>query len=156
MNTLFKPLIEEITIAKPLVSQQAGSMSDNSYMMGLLKKIEGYKTKLKELHWAAKNNSTHVRIDEFLDKLSDYEDAIAEDCQGIEGQVRVGTFSSIPCGASDIFEVLEAIKNDLISIKNTYDNNPEYIGVINETEDFFHTLKLYKYLLTISCGCNQD
>lgn len=154
MNTLFATMLDDITSQTPKSTK--GSMSDNTYMISLINKIEGYKTALKELHWAAPNNSTHIRIDEFLNELGDFEDAIAEDCQATDGQIIPGTIQGTPCKGKDIFMILDAIKADLIDLKRMYEHNPEYTGVINEVDDFFHTLKKYIYLLRIACPCNKD
>ena len=48
--------------------------------------LEGFKTKFKNLHWSAYSNSIHVRVDELIDEISDYQDILAEEVQGIQGQ----------------------------------------------------------------------
>ena len=45
--------------------------------------LEGFKTKFKNLHWSAYSNSIHVRVDELIDKISGYQDILAEEVQGI-------------------------------------------------------------------------
>ena len=35
-------------------------------------KLEGWKTKCKNLHWAAPKKNVHVYLDEFLEVISDY------------------------------------------------------------------------------------
>lgn len=47
--------------------------------------MEGWKTKCKNLHWAAPKgaNNVHVRLDEFLDIISDYQDTVAEGIMGV-------------------------------------------------------------------------
>lgn len=144
IGTLFQPM-SDITL--PRNEQGIGSLSNNAFMMNIIGKMEGYKTRLKDLHWAAHNNSTHVRIDEILAALTDYEDAITEDAQATDGDIISGSVRSIPCNSADVFDILDQIKLDLIAIKRQYEGNIEYTGVINETDDFFHTVKKYIYLL---------
>jgi hypothetical protein len=45
--------------------------------------LEGYKTRIKNLHWAAEAMNIHLRLDEMLGVVSDYEDSIAEESMGI-------------------------------------------------------------------------
>lgn len=143
IETLFQPMSEITTIHS---EQGIRSLSNNTFMMNIIGKMEGYKTRLKDLHWAAYNNSTHVRLDEILAELSDYEDAITEDAQATDGDIIAGTVRAIPCNSTDIFDILDQLKLDLVAIKRQYENNIEYTGVINETDDFFHVVKKYIYL----------
>lgn len=48
-----------------------------------LNQIEGWKTKCKNLHWAAPKKNIHVYLDEFLEILSDCQDSLAEGCMDI-------------------------------------------------------------------------
>ena len=40
---------------------------------------------MKELHWSAVDDKTHVLTDELIKKLSDYQDTMAEDYMGFSG-----------------------------------------------------------------------
>ena len=48
-------------------------------------KIIGFCDAFRNWHWAACNMSYHVAINDFLDALEDYKDAIAENIQSIVG-----------------------------------------------------------------------
>lgn len=54
--------------------------------INFLCRIEGWKTRCKNLHWAAPKKNIHTYLDEFLDVLSKYQDSLAEDIMGITGQ----------------------------------------------------------------------
>ena len=54
-------------------------------VMPFLNQLESYKTKFKNLHWSAVNDTIHVRIDGLLDELGDFQDEIAEVAMGIQG-----------------------------------------------------------------------
>ena len=55
---------------------------------GFLSKLEGFKTRCKNLHWAAPKNDVHIRLDEFLEYIDAFEDSIAEGTMGIIGKNR--------------------------------------------------------------------
>ena len=59
--------------------------SDTQVYIDFLCRLEGWKTRCKNLHWAAPKKNIHVYLDEFLDVLSDYEDSLAEDIMGVLG-----------------------------------------------------------------------
>lgn len=83
MNTLFT----EIPSVEPL-KQESDNLDKTSFFVEFLNKLEGYKTKCKNLHWAAPKKNIHVYLDDFLSIVSDYQDSLAEDYQGILGHIR--------------------------------------------------------------------
>lgn len=122
------------------------SISNNTFFMSILSKIEGYKTSLKEAHWAT-SGILHIRIDELLSEVGEFQDELAEALMGIEGIMRVGTLKGTSCEVTTALEVIELLKKDLTSIKSTYAHNMEYAGVITSVDGFWLTLNKYTYLL---------
>lgn len=111
--------------------------------------LEGFKTKFKNLHWSAYSNSIHVRIDELIDEISDYQDILAEEVQGIQGQLEPnflkGTNFDFTCPH-------EAIDN-LISRTDTFytklPQSSDFAGVRSECEAFITNLHKYRYLFEL-------
>ena len=78
-------MYEDILLT-PLDSSRKGEVnSTQDLFISFLNKLEGWKTKCKNLHWAAPKKNTHVYLDEFLYILGDYQVGLAEGYLGILG-----------------------------------------------------------------------
>lgn len=116
-----------------------------------ISKLEAFKTKCKNLHWSAPNESIHVRLDEFLSELSDYEDSIAEEVMGISGKfkptdINPALFTNIQ-SITNASEFIEAISKET---NIYYDSLCEHCpGLKSETETFIHNINKYKYLFSL-------
>jgi DNA-binding ferritin-like protein len=119
---------------------------NRNLVLGILNRIEGYKTRLKELHWEAKNMSAHTLIDKLSDDLARYEDAIAEDFQGEFGDFEVGTLKPILPGAVDTKSVIRELREDVAKLIDI-DDEFIYAGIKSNSEEFIHKLNLYLYLI---------
>ena len=60
------------------MKQEDPNMNPSEFFISFLNRLEGWKTKCKNLHWAAPKKNIHVYLDEFLSILSDYQDSLAE------------------------------------------------------------------------------
>lgn len=111
--------------------------------------LEGFKTKFKNLHWSAYNNSIHVRIDELIDIISDYQDILAEELQGIRGQFEPnflkGTNFDFTCPHDAIATLINKTTSFYSKIPEQYD----YAGIKSECEAFLTQLHKYKYLFML-------
>lgn len=111
--------------------------------------LEGFKTKFKNLHWSAYSNSIHVRIDELIDEISDYQDILAEEVQGIEGQFEPNFLK----GTNFDFTCPHEAINNLISRTDTFysklPQTSDYAGVRSECEAFITQLHKLKYLFNL-------
>lgn len=117
--------------------------------------LEGFKTKFKNLHWSAYSNSIHVRIDELIDKISDYQDILAEEIQGIQGQFDPnflkGTNFDFKCPHEAIDDLIN--RTDVFYSKIPGTSN--FAGVKSECETFITELHKYKYLFML-CRRGHD
>ena len=77
-DSLFTPMEEE---------RENNSPTGSQFFINFLNQLEGWKTKCKNLHWAAPKKNIHVYLDEFLNILSDYQDGLAEGYMGILGKM---------------------------------------------------------------------
>ena len=111
--------------------------------------LEGFKTKFKNLHWSAYSNSIHTRIDELIDEISDYQDILAEEVQGIEGQFEPNFLKGTNF---DFTYPHEAIDNLISRTDVFYSKLPQtsdYAGVRSECEAFITQLHKLKYLFNL-------
>ena len=71
------------------------NITGSQFFINFLNQLEGWKTKCKNLHWAAPKKNIHVYLDEFLAVLSDYQDSLAEEYQGLLGHMQPNAIKGI-------------------------------------------------------------
>ena len=121
----------------------------SQFFINFINLLEGWKTKCKNLHWAAPKKNIHVYLDEFLEILSDYQDSLAEEYQGILGHMQPNTVKGTP---SDVLNAMDFINEVKIGTAKFYENIPEgtiYAGIRSECETFIHNILKYKYLFEL-------
>ena len=114
--------------------------------------LEGYKTRCKNLHWAADNINTHEYLDKFLDEISEFQDAIVEGYLGIKGSLNNDDIQGVSIKADSAFELAFKLRGDLIYF---YDRMPDivlYKGLASECENFIQVVNKYKYLFSLCDG----
>ena len=112
--------------------------------------LEGAKTHAKALHWASNNYSEHKLLDELLDVMSDYQDAIAEGIMGLCGAIEPSEFKPVSLSpntsASDMVDMLCEVT---VSLLNTIKQVKICSGISSETDAFLQKLTQYSYLLSL-------
>lgn len=116
--------------------QLEASISDHQFNLSYLNRLEGYKTKLKEMHWitAKTDKVLHEFVSEVAGVVDGYQDAIAENLQSFQGVIRVGTLNPTPCTACCVYDLLQNWLTDIKAFEGLYKNNMDYIGAININE----------------------
>lgn len=143
-------MFDEDNLLTPMESSREIEIVGSQFFINFLNQLEGWKTKCKNLHWAAPKKNIHVYLDEFLDIMSDYQDSIAEDYQGILGHMQPNVIKGVPC---ESLNGIDFIKEVSIKTKEFYNKIPsdlDYVGIKSETETFIHNIKKYKYLFELS------
>ena len=121
----------------------------SQFFINFINLLEGWKTKCKNLHWAAPKKNIHVYLDEFLEILSDYQDSLAEEYQGILGHMQP---NAVKGTSSDVLNAMDFINEVKIGTAKFYENIPEgtiYAGIRSECETFIHNILKYKYLFEL-------
>ena len=121
-----------------------------SLFLNFINKLEGWKTKCKNLHWAAPKKNIHEYLDDFLGVLSDYQDGLAEGYMGILGKMQPNAIKGI---ASDTLNAMDLLNEVIENTVKFYENIPEgtiYKGITSECETFIQNLNKYKYLFSLS------
>ena len=112
--------------------------------------LEGWKTKCKNLHWAAPKKNIHVYLDEFLGVLSDYEDSLAEDIMGVLGsRLSPTSINGTSCSSNNALDFISEVSTATIIFYKKISDNPNYVGIKSETETFIHNIKKYNYLFNL-------
>lgn len=113
-------------------------------------KLEGWKTRCKNLHWAAPNKDIHEYLDDFLEILDDYQDALAEDIMGVLGsRLNPNSINGTTCRANNALEFLDQVNTDTIAFYEKISDDTNYVGIKSETETFIHNIKKYNYLFNL-------
>lgn len=114
--------------------------------------LEGYKTRCKNLHWAADNINTHEYLDKFLDEISQFQDSIAEGYLGIKGSLNNDDIRGVFIKADSAFELVFKLRGDLIYFYEILPDTPLFKGIISECDDFIQVINKYKYLFSLCNG----
>ena len=133
----------------PTISKSETNGNSTDLYINFLCQIEGWKTKCKNLHWAAQNDSIHRRLDDLADVLSSYQDALAEDYMGINGRIRPDILTGISSNAIEPNTFISEIIENTLSFYSQIDSNVVYAGIKSETETFIHNLNKIKYLFSL-------
>ena len=120
-----------------------------SIFIGFLNKLEGWKTKCKNLHWAAPKKNIHVYLDEFLSVLSDYQDGLAEGYMGILGKMQPNVIKGVPSDALNAIDFLEEVKAATLDFYKSIPEDTIYKGITSECETFIQNINKYKYLFSL-------
>ena len=133
----------------PTISKSETNGNPTDLYINFLCQIEGWKTKCKNLQWAAQNDSIHRRLDDLADVLSSYQDALAEDYMGINGRVRPDILTGISSNAIEPNTFISEIIENTLSFYSQIDSSVVYAGIKSETETFIHNLNKIKYLFSL-------
>ena len=142
-------MFKEDSLFTPMESSISTEVSGSQFFINFLNQLEGWKTKCKNLHWAAPKKNIHVYLDEFLGILSDYQDGLAEEYQGLLGHMQPNVIKGTPCDCLNAIDFINEVKSNTYKY---YDNIPEgtsYAGIKSECETFIHNILKYKYLFEL-------
>lgn len=147
--------MEYIFQSYPEVNTQQQVPTGLDYFIKYINFLKGVKGRVDNLHWAAKRLpindriGAHVYLDRLADDLSDFQDAIAEDAQGILGFMEVDSINSISIKASTPLDLLKILIDGTIKFYEGLPSGTIYAGIKSETETFIHKLNVYKYLFGV-------
>jgi len=123
------------------------NMSPVEIILEYIKKIEGYRIRLREIHWEADHKSVHELSDSLMDDLLTYEDSIAEDMMGIIGyRIKVGTIVPKLPKSTELKTLISEIINDTMGVRKAIENMPLYFGIVSLMDECIHMLNKSQYL----------
>lgn len=147
---LFKQPLDDVSL--PVNTSSTGTKSgvgEGQLIPAFICVLEGWKTKIKNLHWAAPNMNTHKLLDEIADFVNDFQDSLAEDYMGQNGKFSSSFLKGSPCNSNTTKDLL---KDMCSKTKVFYEKTPEktiYKGIKSETESFIHNINKYLYLIDL-------
>lgn len=131
------------------IKQEDSNISPSEFFINFLNRLEGWKTKCKNLHWAAPKKNIHVYLDEFLTILSDYQDSLAEECQGLLGHMQPNAIRGIESNTLNAIDFIMEVKQGTYKFYTNIPEGVEYSGIKSECETFIHNILKYKYLFEL-------
>lgn len=135
----------EDNLFTPMESSRSESPRSQMFI-DFLNKLEGWKTKCKNLHWAAPKKNIHVYLDDFLEILSDYQDGLAEGYMGILGKMQPNVIKGTPSEALNAFDFISEVKYNTITFYESLPKDTIYKGIASECETFIQNINKYDYL----------
>lgn len=139
-------MFEEDSLFTPMESNRGTEVSGSQFFINFLNQLEGWKTKCKNLHWAAPKKNIHVYLDEFLDILSDYQDGLAEGYMGILGKMQPNVIKGTPSNALNAIDFIEEVKAGTLSFYDKIPQETVYKGITSECETLIQNINKYRYL----------
>ena len=136
-DSLFTPMEEE---------RENTSLTGSQFFINFLNQLEGWKTKCKNLHWAAPKKNIHVYLDEFLGILSDYQDSLAEEYQGLLGHMQPNVIKGIESSTLNAIDFIKEVKSKTEEFYNKIPEGVSYAGIKSECETFIQNINKYDYL----------
>lgn len=142
-------MIGDLLLDTPEMQPKDEQPDTYSFFIEFICRLEGWKTKCKNLHWSAPKKNIHVYLDDFLEILSDYQDSLAEEIQGILGHMAPNKVIGTPCDALNAYDFILEVKNLTMKFYSSISEAPEFAGVRSECETFIHNIWKYKYLFEL-------
>ena len=142
-------MFEEDNQFTPMESSRNIEVSGSQFFINFLNQLEGWKTKCKNLHWAAPKKNIHVYLDEFLSVLSDYQDGLAEGYMGILGKMQPNVIKGVPSDALNAIDFIEEVKAATLDFYKSIPEDIVYKGITSECETFIQNINKYKYLFSL-------
>ena len=142
-------MFEENSLFTPMESSRNIEVSGSQFFINFLNQLEGWKTKCKNLHWAAPKKNIHVYLDEFLDILSDYQDGLAEEYQGLLGHMQPNAIKGVESSSLNAIDFISEVKQGTLKFYSRIPEGIELSGIKSECETFIHNILKYKYLFEL-------
>ena len=120
---------DDILLTPLDINQEKFKFNSSEFYINFLNKLEGWKTKCKNLHWAAPKKNIHVYLDEFLTILSDYQDSLAEGYMGILGRMQPNVIKGIASDALNAIDFINEVKKSTILFYDNIPQETEYKGI---------------------------
>lgn len=139
-------MFEDDSLFTPMESSRNTTMSSSILFINFINQLEGWKTKCKNLHWAAPRKNIHEYLDDFLAILSDYQDGLAEGYMGILGKMGPNVIEGVSCSANNAAVFIIEVKNATLTFYNKIPREPIYKGLTSECEVFIQNINKYDYL----------
>lgn len=139
-------MFEKDSLLTPMESERNIESFSAQFFISFLNQLEGWKTKCKNLHWAAPNRNIHIYLDEFLDIISEYQDGLAEGYMGILGKMQPNVLRGISSNTLNAIDFITEVKTGTLAFYERIPRESIYKGITSECETFIQNINKYNYL----------
>lgn len=129
---------------------------DKKFIIEAVDKLHGFRTRLKECHYGADCMDIHLKTDEFIGELDEFEDALVENACALYGRIFPGELEPVLPESMDFQGVLEDLRGLAISIKREAGDELMMSGIVAIVDDFIKAVNKYLYLLLIIEGKEEE
>lgn len=140
-------LIDELASSK---ESQGGSIGNATKFIDFINRLEGWKTKCKNLHWASLKKNIHTYLDDFLTVLSEYQDGLAEEEMGIYGRMLPNVIVGTTSMATNAKEFIDEVRTATLAFYEGLPQDALHAGIRSECETFIHNINKYRYLFSLT------
>ncbi len=144
--------IETLRGNNATVSQDAvenNSLRDEA--LDYIKELEGFRIRLREIHWQTERHSEHKLTDDLISEFESHEDEVAEIVMGLLGvRIQVGEVVPTLPEEKDLKGLLQHALNSAFHLKSVLTSTPGYSGLESLLDDFTQCISKGKYLQTLS------
>ena len=116
------------------------NITGSQFFINFLNQLEGWKTKCKNLHWAAPKKNIHVYLDEFLAVLSDYQDSLAEEYQGLLGHMQPNAIKGIVSNTLNALDFIKEVKTGTELFYSKIPPGAPSVGTNSARAPFIHNI----------------
>lgn len=114
-------------------------------------KLQGFRTSLQNIHWNADNMSQHKLCDDIMDRISSFEDQVAEVEQSISGNLPLNKLKGTEYKATGLKKFVE----DVIDETNKFYQKvkgfgEKYVGMASDCESFISDMQRNSYLVNFT------
>ena len=118
-----------------------------SRIMIYINKLESYKTAIKNLHWSSKHMNEHKLLDDIADKISEYQDEIAEIAQGVYGKIKLNELKPRKYTITNSKKMLSDLLEDTKKFYPSTSRSKDLIGLRSVVETFLADVNKFQYLM---------
>ncbi len=117
----------------------------SKFFLNYINTVDGWKTKCKNLHWAAAKDNIHLKLDEFYPELHNFQDKVAEGYMGILGRMQPNAIKPIQSDVLNAFDFIAEVKSKTLEFYSSIPDEPIYKGISSECEAFIQIVNNYDY-----------
>lgn len=133
-----------------VVGQDGGRFTGNlrETVTDMVCVLEGFKTGIKDCHWASPNMSEHRLCDEISGAVDSFQDFIAENEQARSGFFGLGVLIPVVCelGEDGLYGLLLNLECECLDFLEAVAGSEESdIALVSETENFLGVVRRFQY-----------
>ena len=143
-------LFDDIADLPKEKEEEVTTPSIASKLIDFINRIEGWKTKCKNLHWASHRKNIHTYLDDFLEVLANYQDGLAEEEMGIYGRMLPNAIIGISSISNTPKEFIREVRTATLNFYSGLPQDTIFSGIRSECETFIHNINKYVYLFSLT------